>query len=340
MPVRGGFLMWNKLWLMAHPGFQSVQDAATALRRLTMAELRALLAVKTAGNLSRAAQAIGVSQPALSQHVREVEEKLGLALFVRHRRGLDPTVFGAILLRLADAMRADLGIAAEELVRAARENKRPLRIGSMPVTSGGLLAVALGRFAGEPGMPPVVLMEGPRELMLEHLQHRRIDAFVGRLPRTLRDKGLLAETLFLDSAVVIASARHPLVKRSRLTMHALQPYPWILPAEDTAFHEQIGESLRSVGLALPAARIASYSMLAFPAIVSTSDLLGFLPTSLFAAGTMSTSLQRLPVAMDWLPSPVGIVVRAERSDENGLERLLDLLRGVAASARSTALMGP
>jgi DNA-binding transcriptional LysR family regulator len=321
---------------MAHHTLSSVQEAIAALRRLTMAELRALLAVKSSGNISRAAQAIGVSQPALSQHIREVEEKLGVALFVRHRRGLDPTVFGAVLMRLAEAMRADLGIAAEELVRAARDDQPPLRIGSMPVTSGGLLAIALGRFAAVASNPPVVLMEGPRELMLEHLQHQRIDAFVGRLPRQLDVPGLQAETLFLDGGVVIASTRHPLSRKTRLSMQDLQQHRWIVPAEDTAFHEQIADSMRAAGLAIPIARITSYSMISFPAIVSTSDLLGFLPTSLYASGTLSSALQRLPVNMQWVSSAVGIITRTRTrifGDGNGeLERLFDVLRSTAASA--------
>jgi DNA-binding transcriptional LysR family regulator len=331
--------MWDKLWLMTEPGFSSVQDAAAALRRLTMTELRALLAVKSAGNLSRAALSLGVTQPAMSQHIREVEDKLGVPLFVRHRRGLDPTVFGTVLLRLADALRADLGIAAEGLVRAAREHRRPLRIGSMPVTSGGLLAVALGRHAAEPDRPHVVLMEGPREQMLEHLAHQRIDAFVGRLPRQLEVAGLHAETLLLDGAVVIASARHPLARRARVSMQTLQGYPWIVPAEDTSFHEQIAESMRTQGLALPAARITSYSMISFPAIVSTSELLGFLPTSLFASGTLSGALQRLQVDMQWVPSPVGVILREEPAPSPELRRLLEILRSVAASARGGHALG-
>lgn len=328
--------MCYKIFPMSQTGFANVQDAISALRRLTMAELRALLAIKSAGNISRAAQAVGVSQPALSQHIREVEEKLGVDLFVRHRRGVDPTVFGSVLMRLAESMRADLGIAAEELVRAARGHRRPLRIGSMPVTSCGLLAVALGRFASVPSHPPVVLMEGPRELMLEHLQHQRIDAFVGRLPQPLEAPGLLAETLFLDGAVVIASPRHPLARKQRVSMSSLQGYPWIVPAEDTAFHEQLAASMRAEGRPLPTARITSYSMIAFPAIVSTSQLLGFLPTSLFASGTLSTSLQRLHVDTQWVPSAVGIITHAQHQPHDDLERLLELLRSVAASARNAS----
>ena len=61
------------------------QAALQLLRRITMSELRALLAIKSAGTLTRAAVVLQVSQPALSQQLREIENKLGMALFVRHR---------------------------------------------------------------------------------------------------------------------------------------------------------------------------------------------------------------------------------------------------------------
>lgn len=144
---------------------------------------------------------------------------------------------------------------------------------------------------------------------------------------------LASETLFLDGAVVIASSRHPLARRARVKMESILAHDWILPAEDTSFHQQIGESIRKAGLPLPAARITSYSMLAFPAIVATSNLLGLLPTSLFASGTLSASLNRLPVAMDWVPWPVGVLMRKDMVDRHRLDGLLAILRTVAASAR-------
>ena len=320
------------IFLMSKPRFEAVGEAAAALRRMTMAELRALSAIKSAGNISRAAMQMGVSQPALSQHVRELEDKLGVSLFVRHRRGLDPTPFGSTLLRLADAMRVDFGIAAEELVRASREDQVPLRVGSMPVTSAGLLAVAIGRFVGEPSHPDAVIVEGPRELLMEHLRHGRIDLFVGRLPSADATSDLNSETLFLDGAVVIASSRHPLARKSRVLLPSLLSHPWILPAEDTSFRQQIEESIRNAGHPLPPARIATYSMLSFPAVVATSDLLGFLPTSLFASGTLSSSLQRLPDEMSWIPSPLGVLTRKNMADPQRVEKLLAILRSVAASA--------
>lgn len=315
----------------------SHQAARQLLRRITMAELRSLLAIKSAGNLTRAAQALGISQPALSQQLREVEDKLGMGLFIRHRRGLEATPAGNVMLRLADALNVDLQIAADELALTASQQGTSIRIGSMPITSAGLLAVAVGRLALEMPQVNVVLMEGPRETLLEHLRHRRIDLFIGRLPEIEEVPGLQSETLFLDGAVVVASARHPLGRKARLTMEQLMKHPWVLPAEDTSFFLQLAQSMRAVGLSSPPARVRSYSMLAMPAIVSTSEMLGFLPTSMFGSGALSAGLQRLPVDFNWVASPVGVLMHRELAGNELLERLLGILRSVAASAKAATL---
>jgi len=326
---------------MAETAFPSAEHALAALRRVSMAELRVLLAIKAAGSLSRGAIALGVSQPSLSQHLRDIEGKLGVRLFLRHRRGLDPTPFGVVMLRLAAATRAEIGIAAEELVRIAGDSQTPLRVGSMSLTSAGLLAIALGRYAADARNGATVLVEASREALLEHLQHRRIDMLVGRLPLHGHTVELSSETLFYDGAVIIASPRHPLAKRARVRPSELLEFPWILPAEDTSFHEQIADSLRSAGLSIPQARIRirSYSMLSFPAIVSTSDLLGFLPTSVFGAGTLSRSLHSLPVDIEWTLSPVGILMRDDGQQRARCDPLVAVLRAVASSARGAVTGG-
>lgn len=314
------------------------QAAAAALRRLTMAETRALAAVKAAGTLSGAAERLGVSQPTLSQHVRVVEDKLGVKLFTRHRRGMEPTPAGSVLLRLAGALQLDLAWAAEELAVAVREDLMPLRIGSMAVTSGGLLAAAFGRLAADPQGAPAVLVEGPREALLEHLRHGRIDLFVGRLPADEPPADLRQEVLFLDTIVVVTAARHALARLARVDMKTLEHCEWVMPAEDTAFHQQIEASFHRAGLPLPRARVMSYSMVAIPAIVSVSSMIGFLPTSLFAAGGLSASLHRLDVPIEWVPWPIGILMRPDDARQERLQPLLRTLRAVAASARAAVAM--
>lgn len=319
--------------------FSNAHSAANALRKLTMTEIRALAAIKAAGTLSGGAKLLGISQPTISEHVRGIEEKLGVALFSRHRRGVDTTLAGAVMLRLAAALQTDIAWAAEELVAATREARRPIRVGSMALTSGGLAAVALGRLAAEPGSPATVMLEGPRETLLEHLRHGRIDLFVGRLPEESKTEDLYREVLFLDSAVVIASARHPLARRNKVSIKQLASQSWVLPGEDTAFREQLERMLRQSGLQLPAPRVSSYSMLAIPAIVVSSNLIGFLPTSLYGAGTVSGGLRHLDVPLHGTASTVGILMRSSESGDERLQGLLRILRGVAASARAAIAVG-
>jgi DNA-binding transcriptional LysR family regulator len=299
-----------------------------------MAELRALDAVKSAGTLSAAAQMLGVSQPTLSQHIREVEGKLDLVLFDRHRRGIEPTRAGSVMLRLASALQTDFAQAAEELSIATRADTRPIRIASMAVTSGGLLALALGQFAAASSSAvPTVVLEAPRELLLEHLRHGRADFFVGRLPDKRDSEDLHRELLCLDTAVVIASARHPLATRRRVDAQVLQSQRWVVPADDTAFHEQIAQTLRQAACPPPNGIVHSYSMHAIPAIVATSDLLGFLPMSLYAALSGAGNLRRLPLELPWVPAELGILARADAAAEERLQPLLRTLRAVAGSAR-------
>lgn len=311
----------------------SSQQASVLLRRITMAEMRALLAIRSAGTLTRAALALQVSQPALSQQLREVEDKLGLPLFVRHRRGLDPTPAGEVMLRLAQALGEDMRVAAQELALSTRERERPLRIGSMAAASAGLLAVAMGRQTAQSPGGSIIVREGPREPLLEHLRHRRIDLFIGRLPEEEETRDLAGETLFLEAGVVVASTRHPLARRSRVTLQQLQDWHWILPAEETTFYQQVAQSLRASGMALPPARIQTFSLLAIPAVVATSDMLGFLPSSMFGAGTLSTGLQRLPVPIDWTAAPVGVLMRRDEPLADSMQGFLQILRSVAASVR-------
>jgi DNA-binding transcriptional LysR family regulator len=309
--------------------------AATALlRRLTMAELRALASVKAAGTLSAAADLLGVTQPTLSQHIRAIEVKLDMRLFDRHRRGIEPTAVGAIMLRFAVSLQSELGRAAEELSIVAREDRRPIRIGSMPIASGGLLALAIGQFAADTrNLTPVVMQEGPREALLEHLRHGRIDLFVGRLPPDAECAGFVQEQLFLETLTVIASSTHPLASRKRVTADVLQTERWVLPGEDSTFYQQIAQSLRGAGRPMPHGVVHVYAMHAIPAIVATSKLLGFLPSSLFTGHGVASTLRRLPMDMQWIPAPVGILVKKNSADDARLQPFLRALRAVAASAR-------
>lgn len=106
--------------------------------------LRSFLAVAEAGSLSAAAIRIETTQPTLSRHIRELEAVLGIRLFTRSARGLDPTEAALGLIEDARAM----GAAAEALTRKAEGRSQQLA-GTVRITAAAIVANLI--------LPPLLL---------------------------------------------------------------------------------------------------------------------------------------------------------------------------------------
>ena len=84
-------------------------------RRVTLRELRLFVTAARSGSMSKAASDIGLTQPALSRCITELERTLGVLLFDRTNRGISPTPHGEVLLRRATGVLEDLRHAVDEL---------------------------------------------------------------------------------------------------------------------------------------------------------------------------------------------------------------------------------
>jgi len=143
------------------------------MSRLNYLHLRAFWAVAHEGNLTRAAEKMGVSQSALSVQVKALEERLGQALFDRRGRSLDLTEAGRIALDHADTVFS----AGEELVAtlAGRGGLRQvLRVGALATLSRNFQLRFLRPVLGDPEVE-VVLRSGGLADLLQGLEALRLD---------------------------------------------------------------------------------------------------------------------------------------------------------------------
>lgn len=107
--------------------------------------MRAFLAVAESGSLSGAARALGTSQPTLGRQVKEMEERLGAALFRRHARGFDLTETGAALIAPAERMRAAMREVALTAAGSETRLEGTVRITASVVVSHFILPPVLVR---------------------------------------------------------------------------------------------------------------------------------------------------------------------------------------------------
>ncbi|MCZ4260285.1 LysR substrate-binding domain-containing protein [Limimaricola sp. G21655-S1] len=169
----------------------------------SLKQLRYFVALAETGGFGRAAETVFVSQPALSQQIKELEVILGVELVERLPRGIRLTRAGREVL---ERSRRILGEVAE-LERAARLSRGltgRLRLGVIPTVAPYLLPIALTRLRARDLTLDIRVREAQTETLLDDLEAGRVDAVVAALP--LPVAGLAVEPLVSDRFVLAGTA--------------------------------------------------------------------------------------------------------------------------------------
>lgn len=188
------------------------------------AHLRAFNAVATHGSYTRAAEVLHVSQPTLSAHVKELEERYSVKLFERRGRGVELTEFGRSVLDITQRL-FRIEMEAEELLISARELiTGQLRVGAdSPYHIIPILAAFQGRY---PGIQLSISFGNSRELMKSLISSKCDIAVLPNVPGD--DSRLSSVPLKPDQLVVFVSRTHPWAKRSSIRLGDLRGQKMIL----------------------------------------------------------------------------------------------------------------
>ena len=183
--------------------------------RLDSRDLRLVLALATARTTAGASELLHLTQPAVSRALLGAEGRLGVRLFERTPRGLEPTAAGAALLEGAAPLLSELH-ALESRVRAPEASAEPLRIVCECYTAYHWMPSALAAMkAGLPGLDLQIAIDSTRD-PIAALQAGEIDvALVSEAP-TPRSRRLVDKPLFADEVVFVMSARHRLASQPTL----------------------------------------------------------------------------------------------------------------------------
>jgi DNA-binding transcriptional LysR family regulator len=311
---------------------EEVAEGARAVRRsarlkpiaypervLSMAQLRALLAVEQAGSYSVGGRSIGLSQPSVRRAVKEIELTLGAPLLVRAGRAMRATTAAERLLRSIRLAIAELDAGLDELDALLRAGAGRLRIGALPLPRAGLLPRALSRFALSHPSAVITVIEGGYGELSAELSAGGLDLIVGALRDPAPSPDLTEETLFVDDLHVVARSGHPLagggeLSREAPSQDALATYPWVLGARGAPMRNT-WEALFAGGPA-PGVRIECASILIARGLLIDGDWLALMSPDQFrieqAAGLLTAigpaiagSGRKIGVTTrrDWRPTP-------------------------------------
>jgi DNA-binding transcriptional LysR family regulator len=174
-------------------------------------QIEAFLEVARRQNLSRAAEALFVSQPTLTARLQSLEAALGEQLFVRTRRGMRLTEAGDAFLPYAEHAVAALADGRERLSELRRGEAGRLVLGAPPTVSTYTLPALLARFsAAHPGVR-LAINTGTSEEILDMVLHDQVQLGI---IRALANQEIETIPLFTDTLVLIAGPGHRLARSS------------------------------------------------------------------------------------------------------------------------------
>jgi LysR family transcriptional regulator, nitrogen assimilation regulatory protein len=210
--------------------------------------LKAFIRMVDTGSLTRAADALGIAQPALSQQVAALEADFGAQLLLRSRQGVVATPAGRSLYRHAQIILKQLDQAHIEVGRASHEISGLVHIG-MPLTAAAVLSVPLLRAAFQ-RFPNVTLdlADGlPGNLLNEFAVNGRVD--IGLLPGNVSATGIHVRPLLTERLALVASPESPIGASDQpIKLRELEGVPLVLPNAGNRVRQAVDAGFAAIGL--------------------------------------------------------------------------------------------
>jgi LysR family transcriptional regulator, transcription activator of glutamate synthase operon len=212
---------------------------------MELRQLQYFVAVAKCLNFSRAAEALNVAQPAVSQQVRELERRLGVQLFDRMGRRTALTPAGRALLPHAQRVLGAVEAARNEVSELAQLARGSASLGAPPTVSSHILPDRLTQFKTlYPGLE-VLLREAGTESLLALIEDGALDLAIV-VTEALSPNIEVAP--FLEEPYVLAvSARHPLSGEDSINLADLATEPFILFPEGYKLREVTLTACRRAG---------------------------------------------------------------------------------------------
>jgi DNA-binding transcriptional LysR family regulator len=303
-------------------------------RRVKLRDLHVLKTAAHLGSMGKAARQLGVSQPAISKAITDLEDVLGVPLLDRSRQGVEPTRYGSALLRWSAAAVDNLRQGVEEIDFLADPTAGELRIGTTEVMTAGLVPAVIDRLSHQyPRIVFKVIQAATNMQQYRDLHERNVDLVLGRIVEPITDEGLNIEILFEDPLFVAAGINNKWQRRRKIDPAELVNEPWALPPYDTYIGSILKEAFRAKNLDVPRVTVMSTSIQLYTALLATSRFLAVRPASALRLSGKRLSEKALSVDLQIRPVRVGIVTLKNRTINPVAQLFIECARKIAKPLR-------
>lgn len=296
--------------------------------RVKLRHLRTFVEVARRGSVGQAAEALAVTQPAVSKTLKELEAILGARLMERSRAGVVLTPIGEMFLHYAGASIAALVQGLDGIAHARMEGDQILAIGALPSVAALLVPDAVAAFKQAARNVTPKIVGGPNPYLLDLVRDGELDLVVGRLGAPDSMTGLSFSHLYSERIAAVVRPGHPLLASRDIGQ--IVDYTVMFPDKGAAIRELAEKLLITNGIGRLPDRIETVEPTFGRLYVRRSDAVWFISHGVVALDLAEGALVELPFDVEQTLGPVGLTVRAEIAMTPAMTLFAGILRATVA----------
>ena len=278
------------------------------LNRLRMRQIALLLAVDECSTLRAAADRLGLTQPAATKMLHELESALGQRLFDRIGRGLVLNPAGARVLDYFRGIRGSMEALNRELEDLQLGSAGCLSIGSIMAATPGRLTEALAQLKTRFPLLEIDIAVDTSDRLMPQLQDGVLEVVIGRNV----DNSCEFQPIDDEALAIVVGRSHPLAAAGPVGFDALLGYSWVVQPRGSPAREVVDCEFRMHHQQMPHGLIQTGSILTTLSLVDRSDMLGVIPLTVAERNARHGLIAMVDYAFDQKLPSYGSIVRRDR----------------------------
>ncbi|NBA98450.1 pca operon transcription factor PcaQ [Pseudomonas sp. R5(2019)] len=301
--------------------------------RIKFRHLLCFLEIARQGSFAKAADAVAISQPAISKTLKELEELLQTRLFERSKNGVQLTPAGVRFMRYAGPCVQALRDGVSTLRHEAHEAPQ-VKIGVLSTVESLLMPEVLRRLHQRHEALVVSVVTGPSAHLLAQLHVGELDLVIGRMTDSPQIQGLMFEHLYSESMTLVVRPGHPLLEREPVDRSQVNRYPLVLPLAGTTIRKHADSLFVQCAITPAEQRLETLSPALSRRYVLSSDAVWIAPRDAVYVDISRGELSELNLGVREPGGSVGICSNAALPLPLPAQWLCDAVREVAEQYRA------
>jgi DNA-binding transcriptional LysR family regulator len=286
--------------------------------------------------MAKAAAQLGISEPAVSRAISDMEHTLGVSLFDRSSRGVEPTPYGCALIKRGVAVFDELRLGIREIEFIKDPTIGEVHIGvTSTIAEVGIIAAVIDHMSQK--YPRVIfhVMEATPERLFHELRERNLDLIILLTFDPLASNDIVSEMLYEDRMVVVAAANNPWARRSRIELADLFNEHWTLPEPGHPVTSIVAQAFRAIGCEAPRVTATAAPGRIRDTLLATGRFLTVAQESALHFGATLPPLKVLPLELSMARGTTNIMTLKKRALSPAVQLFIEHIREAARPLAKT-----